>query len=394
VPTAETATLLIACSLPFTAALTMFGAVFRGLLRFDYVALFGLLNGALYGVGAAILVAFGGRLRAVVGLYAGLMTASALVQWVVLRRLVPGIRIVPRLEGKTLRQLFGFGGFMLFNQVGQIALQQLDRLVISRVLSVAMTGYYAVPFNIGQRVGTLGAAAATVALPHSSGSVARGELGEFRRAYASSARFVAWLTLAPALVVIVFGDKLLTYWMSPEFAAHGTVALRLLAFGAFWMGVASLSAVSIEGAGRPWVTSAFTALTGGLNLAGLLLLTPRWGLGGAAASVTGSVLVLAALDVWYFSTRVVRTAMGEWVGSVVVPVFATTVLSLPLLLPLRAVMSTLSSVILVAGLAMGAVGVIGYRLFLSADERRRTRAQAAALWRRWTAPDATLPEEV
>ena len=185
---------------------------------------------------------------------------------------------------------------MAFNQVGRIALLQLDRLVIARVLSLSMAAYYAVPFGISQRLNMLGAAAATVAFPHSSASTARGELDDFRGQYLQTARVVCWLTLAPSLAVIVLADQILRYWMSPEFAIHGTLPLRLLAVGILWISVASLDAVSIEGSGRPWVTSVFMAIAGVANLVGLLVLTPRWGLGGAAASVTLAFLALASLD--------------------------------------------------------------------------------------------------
>jgi O-antigen/teichoic acid export membrane protein len=382
VPTAEAAALILACSVPFTTAITIFGALFRGLLRFEYVALFSLMNGSLYAVGAAILVASGAELRALLGLYAGLMAASSLAQWVVLRRLLPGLRIVPTLQRSTLRELFAFGSFMMFNQVGQIALLQLDRVVISRLLSVAMTAYYAVPLSISQRVGMLGAAAATVAFPRSSGSLARGELHAFRREYLHSTRVVAWLTVAPALVVIVFADKLLTFWMSPAFAANGTVPLRLLSFAAFWIAVASLGAVSIEGSGRPWVTSAFIAFSAALNVIGLLVLTPRRGLDGAAASVTIALLVLAALNVWYCGRKVTAASVREWVRSVVLPVIWTTFAGLPVALLLRQTVTGVPSLVVSASVAAGFACVVGYWVFLSAEERRWAKARVARLWSR------------
>ena len=269
---------------------------------------------------------------------------------------------------------------MAFNQVGRIALLQLDRLVIARVLSLSMAAYYAVPFGISQRLNMLGAAAATVAFPHSSASTARGELDDFRGQYLQTARVVCWLTLAPSLAVIVLADQILRYWMSPEFAIHGTLPLRLLAVGILWISVASLDAVSIEGSGRPWVTSVFMAIAGVANLVGLLVLTPRWGLGGAAASVTLAFLALASLDVWYYNKRVTHSPLRLWLSSVVLPATLMSLVSTPVILVLRQFVTGLPSLIVFTVAATGLAAVIGYWTFLLAEERQWLKARAGKLW--------------
>jgi O-antigen/teichoic acid export membrane protein len=334
----------------------------------------------MFSIGAAVLVTAGASIGAVIGWYAAVTVATAIIQWAVLRRLLPGFRVLPRLDVNRLRQLFGFGSFMAINQVGRMALLQLDRLVIARMLSVAMAGYYAVPFSISQRLNMLGGAAATVAFPHSSASTARGELGDFRQQHLQSARIVAWLTLAPTLVVVVLADQILRYWISPDFALNGTWPLRFLAIGVLWISIASLDAVSIEGSGRPWVTAVFTAITGVGNVIGLLLLTPRWGLGGAAASVALSLIALAALDVWYCSRNVTQSSLRSWARSVVVPAIWTTLISLPMALLLRAIVHGLPLLIVAAVLATTLTGGVGYRFFLAGEERQLVKSRVAGLW--------------
>lgn len=379
-PVARDAVLLVACSVPFATATTVFGALFRGLLRFQYVALFSFANASLYSIGAALLVGVGASLRAVMGWYAGVTAVTAVIQWMVLRRLLPGFRPVPRLDSQRLRQLFGFGSFMAINQVGKIALLQLDRLVIARLLSVGMAGYYAVPFGVSQRLNMLGAAAATVAFPHSSASTASGKLDSFRRQHLQAARVVTWLTLAPTLAVIVLADQILRFWMSPEFALYGTLPLRLLAFGVLWISVASLDAVSIEGSGRPWVTAFFLGTTGVMNIIGLLVLTPRWGLGGAAASVMFSLLALAALDVWYCSRNVTNLPLVSWMRAIALPAACTTLVSLPLILFLRRAVTGMPSLAVSAFVAILLTGFIGYWFFLVPDERQWVKTQVVRLW--------------
>lgn len=379
-PVARDAALLLASAVPFATAVTVFNALFRGLLRFEFVSLFSLLNATVYSIGAAVLVTTGASLRAVIGWYMAVTVASAVAQWTVLRRLMPGFRPVPRLDVKRLRQLFGFGSFMAINQAGSIALLQLDRLVIARVLSVSMAGYFAIPVGISQRLNMLGAAAATVAFPHSSASTARGQLDAFRLEHLQSARVVAWLTLAPTIAVMVFADRILTYWMSLDFAVHGALPLRLLAFGILCISVAGLDAVSIEGSGRPYVTSLFSAITGVMNVVGLLVLTKVWGLGGAAASVMLSLVALATLDVWYCSKNVTRSSLRLWGQSVIVPSICTMLLSLPVMLLLRKAITGLPSLVVVVLAATLSASIIGYRFFLRPEERKWLRERVTGLW--------------
>jgi len=378
-PVTQEAALLLACSVPFATAGAVFGAVFRGLLRFDLVALFSVTNAVVYAIGAAVLVSAGASLATVIGLYAVVTAVSSFVQWAVLRRLLPGFCPVPRVNGKQLRQLFGFGSFMAFNQISRIALLQLDRLIVARMLSMSMVAYYAVPVGISQRLNMFGSAAATVAFPHSSARTTLDQLDAFRREHLQSVRVVAWLTLAPVVSVIVFADQILRYWMSQEFAAHGTLPLRLLAFGILWISIAGLDQVSIEGSGRPRMTSLFMGITGVMDVVGLLVLTPRWGLGGAATSVAVSLLVLAGLDVWYYNKKVRRGSLAVWMRSVVLPMVWTTLLSLPVALLLRKGVTGLPSLGVVALLATGFTCVIGFWFFLAAEERRWVRTRVAQL---------------
>jgi len=377
---ARQAILLLACSVPFATATTVFNALFRGLLRFEYLSFFSLANASVYSIGAAFLVTRGATLRSLIGWYTVLTIANALAQWAVLRRLLPRFRPVPHLEGKRVRELFGFGGFMALNQLGHVALHQIDRLIIARTLSVSMAAYYAIPLNISQRLNMLGTAASTVTFPHASASIAGGDLAQFRLQHLRSARIVAWLTLAPTLTVIILADQILRYWMNPEFALHGAFPLRILAVGVLGISVASLDAVSIEGSGRPWVTALFTGITGITSVVGLLLLTPMWGLVGAATSVTFSVLMIAALDVWYCSRKVLQSRLRVWARSVVLPSIWTTIVCLPVTFLLGRAISGLLSTILVALGATGFTAAVGSWFFVSRDERRRLKSRVSTLW--------------
>jgi O-antigen/teichoic acid export membrane protein len=383
-PVAEHALLAIACSVPFGSAMAVFNGIFSSLLRFQFVAAFGFVNAALYSIGAMVLVRSGAELTTVIWYYSALMACSTVAQWLVVRELVPGFRIVPRIHWPKLQQLFGFGGYMLLNRIGRIGLQELDRLIVARVLSVSMAAYYAVPLQVTQRIGMLGGAVATVAFPVASARAAQGDLDSLRREYIQSSRVLGWLALAPTLVLLVFADQILYFWMNPEFAQHGSSVMRVLAIGGWLYSVSILDAATTQGTGRPGVIASFLALAGAANVVLLLILTRAAGLVGAALAVTLSLVALSLLQVWFCNKTVLLWRMRTWVRAMSVPTLATVAITVPLLLVLRRAVFGLASLILVVGTGTLFCGLIGYRFFLSRDERASIAGRVAGIVSRRT----------
>ena len=379
VPSAAVSLTILACTIPVTTLITLFNATLRGLLRFEYVTAFSVATTATFSIGAAVLVRRGAGLVAIFTLYLVLTTVSALAHWIVVRRAVPGLQLRFRLQRSHLRRLFGFGRFMLINQLSMLALLHLDKLLIARLLSVAMIGYYTVPFYLSQRLNTLGAAVATVAFPFSSARLARGETEEFRRDYFQAARMLGWLTMVPALTAIIFADQILQYWMNETFALYGAWPLRLLALGMWVVSVASLDAVSIEGSGRPGVTSTFMAAMGITNIVGILTFGSMFGLVGIAGSVMFAHVALASLDVWFCQRYVLKLPLSRWGRAVALPTLLTVAVTAPLLIALRSIPSSLGGLAVVLIMSLAVTLAVGYGVFLAPSERKMVMVQAGRL---------------
>jgi len=368
-PVAEHAMVALACSVPFAAAIAVLNGIFSSLLRFRFVAGFGFANAAVYSIGAMALVRSGAGLTTVMWYYSALMACSAAAQWVAVRKLVPGFRFVPRVHWPTLKQLFGFGGYMVLNRLGRIGLQEVDRLVVARMLSVSMAAYYAVPLQVTQRVGMLGGAVATVAFPVSSANASQGDLDSLRREYMQSSRVLAWLALAPTLVVVALADRILHFWMTDQFAFYGSSAMRILAIGGWFYSVSILDAATTQGAGRPGVIAGFVAIAGAANVVLLVIMTRAAGLPGAAFAVTATLVTLSLAQVWFCNTAILRWPVGTWVRAIIGPTAATGAISLPVLLVARTAVSGLVSLIVAVGSGVLFCGLVGYYFFLSREER-------------------------
>jgi len=195
----------------------------------------------------------------------------------------------------------GLGGARLFDRAGVVELLRAgpasvpfsmagwlerlaDRLVLAFYAGPAVVGVYSVGYAVGERVvGSLVQAVFMVAWPTIlnawRGAGARGAAP----AIATAQRMYAWITVGPALFLVVFGNPLMAWFVGPGFEKAAVVVPIIAA--SMWVGgfgaylnrqfelskrYAWLSGVSLAGA----------AVNVGLNF----LLIPRFGMGGAAVA--------------------------------------------------------------------------------------------------------------
>jgi O-antigen/teichoic acid export membrane protein len=140
---------------------------------------------------------------------------------------------------------------------------------------------------------------------------ARGELARLDRAYLKATRYVVFLNAAILVLVAVFAQQILRYWMNEEFARNGALVLAVMALSQFVDSLTSLPSLVNDGMGHPRVSGLFAvtrALAGlGIVYAGVAL----WGIDGAAwGHLAASVLFTAAFLV-YVHGRTVPTSFAR-----------------------------------------------------------------------------------
>jgi O-antigen/teichoic acid export membrane protein len=125
--------------------------------------------------------------------------------------------------------------------------------------------------------------------------IAHGQQDQLAATYRGAARLVA-LVCTPALLLILFNSGDILRVLGSAFAA-GAVPLAILAVGYFCKCVAGMAGVLLVVGGRPRLEVYNGVFTAALNLTLNLLLIPRFGLIGAAASTASAFIVLSLLRV-------------------------------------------------------------------------------------------------
>jgi antigen flippase len=200
----------------------------------------------------------------------------------------------PRFAGawKELPALLSFSGRGSINDLVFALSMYLDRLVLIPLLPPAQLGLYVVAFSFSRLLQFAQTAITSVFLSQLSAV----EPGEAKALHDRALRFLV-ASMAAACVVLWFvGEALLSFAFGADFVAANPI-FRLLAAEAA-LGVFSQVTVQLFFArGRPGVVSAVQLGTLGLSLAGLVLLTPVYGVTGAATAlvVAGAVRWIALL---------------------------------------------------------------------------------------------------
>jgi stage V sporulation protein B len=124
--------------------------------------------------------------------------------------------------------------------------------------------------------------------------------------YIRVSKAVLLIVLPIAVVLVVFPEKILRFWMGSDFAAHGAVALRFMAVAYLLSALAAVPGVFAEGLGRPGIPAFFAGIGAVANICLVLVFIPKWGISGPALVLILNGLVAVPL----FIDRVNRKVLG------------------------------------------------------------------------------------
>src|SRR5205809_794312 len=222
--------------------------------------------------------------------------------WLLRRQLHPGIEggiwaacvLVP------LTALLAFSGCTLqgFRRVPQSHLsQQSDILVVGTVLSARDAGLYSVASQLTGLVGLGAAAVIFVALPAVADLHARARRAEFQHLVVRTVQACAAVSVPVVVLLFVAGRMILRVY-GPAFVDAYPILL-LLSVGGLMGWTIGLPGSLLPATGHEWQASRVIVATALLNLALTFVLTPTFGIVGAATATVVAQLVRVGVLRWY-----------------------------------------------------------------------------------------------
>jgi O-antigen/teichoic acid export membrane protein len=172
-----------------------------------------------------------------------------------------------------------------------------DKLVLLRLLPASELGLYAVAFSFSRIVQLVQPAIMSVLLSHMSG---KSEAGS-KHLHDYACRFLVAGLVAGCGLLWLVSETLLVVIYGADFGA-ATVLFRLLVIEGSLGVLSQVTAQLFLSRDRPGVVSTIQVIVLGVSVAALLVLTPRYGVTGAALALVGAgvvrwVLLLVALKI-------------------------------------------------------------------------------------------------
>jgi O-antigen/teichoic acid export membrane protein len=250
--------------------------------RFDLVNIVRSAGGTLMFAVPAAGVALGLRLPGIMlGLDAGLLLVA--VAYLALDLAVaPSLRDGFRLDRSLLRPLFAYGGWVTVSSVIVPVLVYADRLLLSALASIAVLGFYTVPYELVARLQVIPWSFGTALFPALSSRASSSRSADVSVLYARSLKFLLLVMSPLALAIVAGAHPILLLWLGKDFAARGSIVMQLLAVGMLLNALSQVPAQLLDAVGRPDLRAKVFLAYAPVYVAVAWLLIANLGIAGAA----------------------------------------------------------------------------------------------------------------
>jgi O-antigen/teichoic acid export membrane protein len=106
-----------------------------------------------------------------------------------------------------------------------VILTQMDKVILSRMLSLEMFGYYTLAWAVATSLAGLFAAVFSSIYPRLTQLVSINDQNELKRLYHESCQFISVLILPPAIIIALFSKELLLLWTQSPIKTENTYLL-------------------------------------------------------------------------------------------------------------------------------------------------------------------------
>jgi O-antigen/teichoic acid export membrane protein len=288
-----------------------------GLLGLQRQVLFNILNAIWYtlrfagGVFVLWLVS-----PTILAFFAWQVVVSAVSTWLVamaLWRSLPVSHERARFRISICQSVWRFAAGMSGISATVLILTQLDRIILSKMMSLELFGYYTLAWTVANGLATLTGSVFTVVFPIFSQRVAVGDMEGLKMLYHRSCQLISVLILPVAILVALFAREILEIWIqNPVTVANTHLLVSLLIIGTALNGLMNLPyALQLA---HGWTNLAFyTNVISVIILIPLLLVAISYygALGAAAVWIAlNSGYVLVSLQIMH--RRLLKGEQRRW----------------------------------------------------------------------------------
>jgi len=281
-----------------TAVNSIYTSIPPALQRYDIVNKINLSQLAAYNLGALVLALLGFQLKAILAVNLLTVLGMTVAYKIFSHRLLPALRLRFSWDKQELKKLYSFGIFSAIANISMSAVNQFDRLLIPIFLGPTQLSYYSLPGNVAQKTTTVVGSLGGTFFPMANELAAKGEVERLGAIFRKIIRNLSVLAAATTVSIMVFGEKILRFWIGEEFALKGTEVLQVLAITYFLLSLFGIIYNILMGMSRQKSVALWSSVMAFVNLVLLFAFLKPYGIIGAAWAYFFSVLPVMYLFYW------------------------------------------------------------------------------------------------
>jgi len=230
----------------------------------------------------------------------------------------------------TAKELLAFGSQIFGANAINLINYRADTILIGYFLTAAAVGQYAVAVQLSEFFWLIPNAVQTITYPATSEFWSKNNIGALQKMIDKSIKYAACILLPIAVGVGVFAESIISFLFGKGFS-EAILPLQILLVGTAIQG-ATIRAVggSLTGVGRPDISLKLVVVSATTNIVLNVLLIPRFGIAGAAATTTLSLLLNTVLGL-FFIRRILKVKIDvKWIAKLAaITMMALLAFSLP-----------------------------------------------------------------
>lgn len=182
-----------------------------------------------------------------------------------------------------LKSIWRFAGGMMATTLLVLLLMQVDKIIISRMLSLEVFGYYTLAGIVAAVLYQLTGPITQAYYPRFTELMIKGDIVGLTKLYHQSAQLISVLVVPTALMLVFFGEKILLLWTGNTVLAHNVAPLlSFLALGTMLNCLMHIPYMLTLAYGWPGFAVRQNIVAVILLVPAILWVTPRYGAIGAA----------------------------------------------------------------------------------------------------------------
>jgi O-antigen/teichoic acid export membrane protein len=287
--------------------------VFLGLQRNELPAM--TVGGArLVSALALILVVLaGGSVVAMASVMALMLVTSYVVQYVLVRRLVPDVSFHSDLvRSSTAAELSHYCLGIIVMSFSMLLITGLDLILVARFDFAAVTPY-SVAASLTTFIGGALFAVVNVMMPHAAGLHAKGDANGLGRLVVTATRLSVLLLVFICMPAVIYAGPILKVWIGQRYVQSGAPILIVLVLANFVRLIGAAYSVVLVAAGQHSLVKVSPLTEGITNLiASLVLGATLGGIGVALGTLVGSICAIGAHLIYSMPRTYATLRFGRW----------------------------------------------------------------------------------